>query len=117
MTDPDWMPQSCTLPTEEQPLRIAEWDGLLTERLTALSRPGPQRLGLELSDSAATEDRVRDLAAREGHARGYASVALCSPPNHASQVPSSVSASRRLGPTRAWKRSRGPLRGRDGRRR
>ncbi|WP_217212925.1 hypothetical protein [Streptomyces sp. AC550_RSS872] len=65
MTDLDWVPQSCTLPTEEQPLRIAEWDELLTERLTALSRPGPQRLRLELSDAAAAEDRVRDLAERE----------------------------------------------------
>ncbi|MEU0679953.1 hypothetical protein [Streptomyces albogriseolus] len=65
MTDLDWVPQSCTLPTKEQPLRIAEWDGLLTEHLTALSRPAPQRLRLELSDSAAVEDQVRDLAERE----------------------------------------------------
>jgi hypothetical protein len=65
MTDLDRVPQSCTLPTEEQPLRIAEWDGLLTERLTALSRPGPQRLRLELSDAAVAGDRVRDLAERE----------------------------------------------------
>ncbi|MET8103015.1 hypothetical protein ABZV29_42485 [Streptomyces sp. NPDC005236] len=65
MADVDWVPQSCTLPTEQQPLRIAEWDALFTDHLTALSRPGAQRLSLELSGSADMTDRVRDLAERE----------------------------------------------------
>lgn len=39
MTDLAWVPQSCTLPTQEQPLRVAEWDALFSERLTSLSRP------------------------------------------------------------------------------
>ncbi|WP_329142498.1 hypothetical protein OIU91_02480 [Streptomyces sp. NBC_01456] len=39
MSDLSWVPQSCTLPTEEQPLRVAEWDALFTGRLQELSRP------------------------------------------------------------------------------
>ncbi|MEU9284839.1 hypothetical protein AB0D57_08930 [Streptomyces sp. NPDC048275] len=65
MTELDWVPQSCTLPTEERPLRIAEWDALFTEHLTSLSRPGAQRLRLEFSGSAQVADRTRDLAERE----------------------------------------------------
>ncbi|MFF4283612.1 hypothetical protein [Streptomyces kronopolitis] len=66
MSDPAWVPQSCTLPTEERPLRVAEWDGLFAERLTALSRPGPLRLHLDLAGGSGVEERVRDLAEREG---------------------------------------------------
>ncbi|MFJ3658351.1 hypothetical protein ACIPPR_34230 [Streptomyces nigra] len=65
MTDLEWVPQSCTLPTKEQPLRIAEWDTLFSEHLTALSRPATHRLRLELSAASEVEDRVRDLAERE----------------------------------------------------
>ncbi|MFF8481906.1 hypothetical protein [Streptomyces antibioticus] len=66
MGDLAWVPQSCTLPTEERPLRVAEWDGLFTERLTAVSRPGPLRLRLDLAGGPGVEERVRDLAGREG---------------------------------------------------
>ncbi|MFF1742297.1 hypothetical protein [Streptomyces mirabilis] len=65
MTDLEWVPQSCTLPTEERPLRIAEWDSLFSEHLTALSRPAVQRVRLKLSAASGVEDRVRDLARRE----------------------------------------------------
>ncbi|MDX3569381.1 hypothetical protein [Streptomyces sp. ID05-47C] len=65
MTDLEWVPQSCTLPTEEQPLRIADWDGLFSEHVTALSRPELPRVRLELSAASGVEDRVRDLADRE----------------------------------------------------
>ncbi|MEU2631348.1 hypothetical protein [Kitasatospora sp. NPDC007106] len=64
MGDGEWVPASCTLPTEERPLRVAEWDGLFTDRLNGLSRPGPLRLRLELD--AGAEQSVRDLAEREG---------------------------------------------------
>ncbi|MFF9627292.1 hypothetical protein [Streptomyces griseosporeus] len=65
-SDLEWVPQSCTLPTEERPLRVAEWDELFTERLTALSRSGPMRLHLDLAGGPGIEERVRDLAEREG---------------------------------------------------
>ncbi|MFD5266287.1 hypothetical protein [Streptomyces sp. NPDC058335] len=66
MNDPGWAPRSCTLPTRERPLRVAEWDALFAERLTSLSRPRPLGLRLGLAGGAGVEDRVRDLAEREG---------------------------------------------------
>ncbi|MEU1037128.1 hypothetical protein ACFYP4_07020 [Streptomyces sp. NPDC005551] len=65
MSDLAWVPQSCTLPTEERPLRVAEWDALFTERLTSFSRPGPLRLRLHLAGGPGVEERLRDLVARE----------------------------------------------------
>ncbi|MFE2021442.1 hypothetical protein ACFW9O_25700 [Streptomyces sp. NPDC059499] len=38
MNDLAWVPQPCTLPIAERPLRVAEWDSLFSERLTSLSR-------------------------------------------------------------------------------
>ncbi|MFF7265091.1 hypothetical protein ACFZCL_33090 [Streptomyces sp. NPDC008159] len=65
MTDLDWVPQSCTLPTEERPLRVAEWDGLFAERLREVSQPDPLRLRLELGGDAGIEVQVRDLMEKE----------------------------------------------------
>ncbi|GGW71585.1 hypothetical protein [Streptomyces xantholiticus] len=65
MSDLAWVPQSCTLPAEERPLRVAEWDGLFCERLTALSRPQPFHLRLDLAGGSGVEDRVRGLVERE----------------------------------------------------
>ncbi|MFD7460714.1 MULTISPECIES: hypothetical protein [unclassified Streptomyces] len=65
MSDLAWVPQSCTLPTEERPLRVAEWDVLFSERLASSSRPEPFRLRLELAAGPGIEERVRDLAGRE----------------------------------------------------
>ncbi|MDX3340665.1 hypothetical protein PV409_22165 [Streptomyces sp. ME02-6979.5a] len=65
MTEPAWVPPSCTLPTEEQPLRVAEWDALFAERLTALSRPSALRLRLDLAGGPGVAERVRELASRE----------------------------------------------------
>ncbi|MFJ9813373.1 hypothetical protein ACIRTB_34660 [Streptomyces sp. NPDC101158] len=65
MSDLAWVPQSCTLPTEERPLRVAEWDALFSERLTSLSRPEPLHLRLNLADGPGIEEWVRDLVARE----------------------------------------------------
>ncbi|MEV3966065.1 hypothetical protein AB0M34_35250 [Nocardia sp. NPDC050193] len=58
-----WVPDSCTLPTVEQPVRVAEFDRLFAESVRATRRPGPDRLEL-LMDPAA-EPVARDLAARE----------------------------------------------------
>src|SRR5688572_5055101 len=62
---PEWVPQSCTLPTEEQPLRLAEWDALFATQTVAPYRPDPLRVRLELPPGAHCEERTRDLAARE----------------------------------------------------
>ncbi|MEW2139067.1 hypothetical protein AB0892_21155 [Streptomyces sp. NPDC005409] len=65
MSDLAWVPQSCTLPTEVQPLRVAEWDALLAEHLTSVSWTGPQALRLVLAGGPAVEEQVRDLVGRE----------------------------------------------------
>ncbi|MET7642561.1 hypothetical protein ABZS83_02725 [Streptomyces sp. NPDC005426] len=57
MSDPAWVPQSCTLPTEERPLRAAEWDALFDERLISLSRPEPLRLRLDLAGRPGVEEQ------------------------------------------------------------
>ncbi|MEV0175902.1 hypothetical protein AB0I00_32915 [Streptomyces sp. NPDC050803] len=71
MTDLDWVPSDCTLPTEERPLRIAQWDELLAGHLTALNRPAPTLLRLSLSEAAALEERVWELADRESGCCGF----------------------------------------------
>ncbi|MFI1422892.1 hypothetical protein ACH4VX_34005 [Streptomyces sp. NPDC020731] len=65
MAGPEWVPQSCTLPTAERPLRVAEWDTLFAERLRRVTRTSPQLVRLELADGPEVEDRVQDLAERE----------------------------------------------------
>ncbi|WP_431682655.1 hypothetical protein [Kitasatospora sp. KL5] len=65
MTGLTRVPASCTLPTAEQPLRIAAWDALLAERLHTLDRTGPLRLRLVLAGGEGVEEKVRDLADRE----------------------------------------------------
>ncbi|CAM5281220.1 hypothetical protein [Streptomyces narbonensis] len=65
MSDLAWVPQSCALPTDERPLRVAEWDALFSGRVSSVSRPHPLRLRLDLAGGRGTEDRVRDLVERE----------------------------------------------------
>jgi hypothetical protein len=59
----DWVPQACTLPTAEQPLRVAEFDDLFASGLLGQERLAPTRLQLRLD--AAVEATARDLTARE----------------------------------------------------
>lgn len=61
--DDVWVPPSCTLPTVEQPLRVAEFDQLLAESVRGLRRVDPTTL--ELTIAPAAEAEARDLAARE----------------------------------------------------
>lgn len=58
---PDWVPDACTLPTPEQPLRVAEFDALFATSLRSIDRPAPTRLRLTLADVT----NVEDLIARE----------------------------------------------------
>jgi hypothetical protein len=57
-----WVPNVCTLPTAERPLRIAEFDDVFAVVLRA-ARRAPSRLDLVLP--AAMEADARDLAQRE----------------------------------------------------
>lgn len=59
-----WVPaEACTLPTEDQPLRLAEFDELFTSSLRSVERGGNTWLRLRLEGAA--EERARNLTARE----------------------------------------------------
>lgn len=62
MSEPAWAPvDACTLPTEEQPLREAEFDVLFATALVGVARPEPDRLRLTFDRDA----EIEDLVARE----------------------------------------------------
>ncbi|MDP9792855.1 hypothetical protein J2S43_001367 [Catenuloplanes nepalensis] len=63
MGDPAWVPEACTLPTADRPLRLAEFDDLFTAALRGQSRASATTLHWDLDP--ATETKVRDLACRE----------------------------------------------------
>jgi hypothetical protein len=61
--DQVWVPEACTLPTAERPLRLAEFDDLFATALRGQQRLSPTTLRWRLAPSA--EAAVRDLTARE----------------------------------------------------
>jgi hypothetical protein len=63
MTDVAWIPDACTLPDVERPLRVAEFDGLFDQALLDHDRPAADLLRLQLNDACQTE--LRDLVSRE----------------------------------------------------
>ncbi|MFI9595435.1 hypothetical protein [Nonomuraea sp. NPDC052265] len=63
--DLGWAPSACTLPTAEQPLRVAEFDALFAEAVQGVARPEHTRLRLELVFGPDNAARAAELAARE----------------------------------------------------
>lgn len=65
MTDVNdvWVPEACTLPTVDQPLRLKEFDDLFATSLRGLTRVSPTMLRWSLDPAA--EQVARDLTARE----------------------------------------------------
>ena len=61
--EPTWVPESCTLPTAEQPFRVAEFDALFRRSVQRSDRRDDTRLDLVISPDA--ESTARDLAQRE----------------------------------------------------
>jgi hypothetical protein len=59
------VPQACTLPAAEQPLRLAEFDDLFATAVRSVDRVDPSRVRLELVPEAAVAARAADLAVRE----------------------------------------------------
>lgn len=59
----DWVPSSCTLPTAERPLRVAEFDDVFRAS-TFVDRSVPERMRLVMADAVRLEE-VQDLARRE----------------------------------------------------
>ena len=61
-----WVPSdACTLPTVEQPLRVAEFDELFASSVRAVVEHAPTRLSLTLAGRDDLLARVQDLADRE----------------------------------------------------
>lgn len=60
-----WVPEVCTLPTVEQPLRAREFDELLAGSVRGAERVEAGRLRLELEPSPEVAGRAAHLAARE----------------------------------------------------
>ena len=58
-----WVPDACTLPTAERPLRVAEFDALFAEHLTSVSRVSPTTVDITLAGEA--EAAAAELTARE----------------------------------------------------
>lgn len=65
MTHQGWVPSACTLPTAEQPLRVAEFDALFGQAVHTVERLDRERLRLGLDYSLAIAAQAADLAARE----------------------------------------------------
>jgi hypothetical protein len=58
-----WVPEACSLPTAEQPFRVAEFDTLFGQHLKSITRINPTTV--ELTLAAEAESTTADLTARE----------------------------------------------------
>ncbi|GGT91023.1 hypothetical protein [Actinomadura citrea] len=63
--DDGWAPRECALPTAERPLRVAEFDALFAEAVTAVRPAGTGRVRMELRPDPRAAGRAAELAARE----------------------------------------------------
>ena len=65
IASPAWVPDACTLPTVDQPFRLAEFDDLFETAVLGVHRIATSRLELELRPEPAIAARAAELAARE----------------------------------------------------
>lgn len=63
MTDLQWAPSACTLPTIERPLREREFTNLFRTALREINQTGPERADFVLAPDAG--HTARELAGRE----------------------------------------------------
>lgn len=61
----DWVPDACTLPTAEQPLRAADFGELFATAMETRTRVAPTHLRFVLHDAADVEATTRDLIEKE----------------------------------------------------
>ncbi|WP_241825628.1 hypothetical protein [Micromonospora sp. CB01531] len=59
------MPDACSLPTAERPLRLAEFDQFFRDAVRGADRLSTQHLRLQLDGADQVEQTARDLTARE----------------------------------------------------
>jgi hypothetical protein len=60
-----WMPEACTLPSVQRPLRVAEFTAFFAEEVRDVRRDEPGRLRLSLRNEPRTAGRAAELMARE----------------------------------------------------
>ncbi|NES14989.1 MULTISPECIES: hypothetical protein [Micromonospora] len=77
--DLGWVPQACTLPTAEQPLRLAEFDTLFTASVRGGERLTPRHLRVTLAGGEELADSVRDLAERETRCCSFFTFTVAAP--------------------------------------
>jgi hypothetical protein len=66
-----WVPSSCSLPTADQPLRVAEFDDLFASAVEEVERTSPTSLRLTLRPEPGVAATAAQLAAREVHCCGF----------------------------------------------
>lgn len=66
----------CTLPTQQQPLRVAEFDDLFGSALRKIERRDQALLVLTFDGDAGVEATVRDLIAREAQCCSFFTFAV-----------------------------------------
>lgn len=59
------VPDACTLPTVDRPLRLAEFDDLFASAVRDVEAVNPTHARMRLTGAAGLEATVRDLTARE----------------------------------------------------
>jgi len=65
LTDLSWVPEACTLPTVEQPLRATAFDDVFEQAVIAVDRVENHRVRLVLRPDPVVAARVADLMVRE----------------------------------------------------
>jgi hypothetical protein len=60
-----WAPEACTLPTAEQPVRVAEFDKFFSDAVRGVRRRAPTWLSLDLEPAAESAALAASLALRE----------------------------------------------------
>jgi len=66
-----WAPSTCTLPTSEQPLRLAEFDDLFARHVVEVRRVAATHLRLALTGGPEVAATAAGLAARETRCCGF----------------------------------------------
>ncbi|WFE52507.1 hypothetical protein [Micromonospora sp. WMMD1155] len=78
-TDDAWVPEDCTLPTAERPLRLAEFDQFFAEAVRGLDRLSAQHLRFHLDGGTQVEEAARDLTTRESSCCSFFTFGLSRP--------------------------------------
>jgi hypothetical protein len=74
--DLDLVPEACTLPTADQPLRLAEFDRLFASASAAVERRGPQTARINFPPEPDIAAQAADLVVRETRCCSFFTFAL-----------------------------------------